>query len=125
MTSPERIVLPRSGVVLTRAPNGSYRYPARYVDHEMFLVVGTDSAWYEITLDRLNESDDGTLAECVAWLDAAVMRERAKLLPPGGFVVTDDEATVDAIIAALRGRGMAADEADARAVLSALRGGGK
>ena len=124
-----RILLPESGVVLTSndfswvAPNGASL-------SESDLLFGKRSDWFAsfpCGFSEIGSEKKGSREECIAFLDRAMLAAQRDVLPTLGFVVVDDEATVERIVRAFKAwvgvYNEKAQDAAARAVLAALKKG--
>lgn len=90
MSAPEKIVLPRSGLALSKGYAGALVAPGS--DVRLALDTrpggGCPIAWVRNDAGHVFETNEAA----IGWLDARVLSLRSALLPPGGFVVVDDEA---------------------------------
>jgi len=132
METPETIVLPRSGVVLTSYPCGYSRWQLR-TGHYEFLVerMSVDGMqWhageYYVTAGGarycVGHSSYRPREECIAWLDAQVLAHRAALLAGDGVREALAVAVASAIGKAPHMKPTDYDRIIADAVLAALRG---
>lgn len=107
------ITLPRSGAKATIVMSGGFVNP---------LV-------WSVILDACphREARGSSRAEAIAFADTVALELRAALIPPGAFLVREDEGTVEALVAKLQEMPCGPDGEPwsdhdlARAVLAALR----